>query len=173
MTVEKDPIRMVQEQFVPGARRIVSLGEAVGCQVTHRLGALLSDRVAAGARCLVLYPMPWARKTEYARLGLEVGALGSGAAVEVANYASARRKLVEDGNAIRADYGFILIEDIRPSEMAAAQDIMRVFPNADVLVVSIGAAVPPVCDFDAAVTRLFDGSLATTENRPEAGFRPV
>lgn len=173
MTVEKDPIRMVQQQFVPGARRIVSLGEAVGCGFTRRLGDLLSDRVAAGARCLVLYPMPRARETEYARMGLKVGPLGSGASVEVANYVSARRRLVEDGNPTGVDYGFILFEDIRPSEMAAAQAVMKVFPNADVLVVSIGAAVPPVCDFDAAVARLSDGSLSATENRPEAGSRPV
>lgn len=104
------------------------------------LGGVLCERIAAGSKCLVLYPRPQAKLVEFSSIdGLKVGQFGSGELIEVASCFSARRKLVDEGNPAGAKYDFILIHDIRPMERAAALAIMGAFPEADVLVAGFEA----------------------------------
>lgn len=156
MTLRKDQeqaLDMIREQFGRGCR-IIGLGELTGFGVTRTLGQLLKERTADGVKCLALYPAPSPRASDYAsHEGLQVGKLGSGAAVEVASYVAGKRRLVDDGNVTGADYGFIVMEEIRPTDRAAAMAIMQAFPKADVLVVGAGSVPPPVCEFDATLTR--------------------
>jgi hypothetical protein len=155
---QRQALEIVGRQFGRGARNVAVDG-GPGFRVLRAVARHLAERVGRGQRCLVLNPMPAMRIHDVRSVLPEsaVGALGSGAVVEVASYREAERALVDE-RPRRAwrPYDLVVIEVCQDWDRQRAKAIRDVFPGAAALLVG-DPAPRAVCELDAVVSRKSDG----------------
>lgn len=162
---QKRDAEALDGMFARGSRSVY-LGDVVG-RGSHRItAALIARRVAAGERCLVVHPTPRMRIDDLKRCepGLDVGRIGSGAMVEVANYPVAARMTTASDEASSPGYGFVLMEEASAETTTERiTTIRKAAGGAKVLLSSLAPPRNPFPMVDAAMLRTSPDVLTPVE----------
>ena len=141
--LQNQSLETIRRQFASGSRS-VAFSAPTGSGTSVVIARHIAERAARGQRCLVLHPVPRIRLDMLVSDAPEVksGRLDSGAAVEVASYVAAERRLIVQ--AAPVDFDLIVMEELRDCDKDRAETLRKAFPRADCLLV--GYVEPAVND---------------------------
>ncbi len=162
----EDAIYSVERQFAAGSRDVLFAGHPTGFGVHRTIAAMVARRAGLGQRCLVLHPVPRLRIEDLKRCepGLDVGKLGSGAAVEVASYIEVQRRQADVApGGSRPSYDLLVMEEgaaDKPDRVMAAR---KAYADVPALTASLTPPMRNLGTFDAASLGLPEAMAAALD----------